>query len=165
MRVVATDGPLDVGQVQRTVRLTRQGMRMNAAQSRRTALLVQEDVVHAADDQLVAAAAVGQDADQVAHGATGYEDGRFLAQDLGRHRFQAVDGRILAVDVVAQRGAGHRLSHGGSRHGHRVGPHVDDGLSVDFGHVSILARVWSIQLLRRPLVLGIPDRLPSLRVA
>ena len=49
-----------------------------------------------------------------------------LAQPLGRHRLQALDGGILVPHVVADFGAGHGLAHLGGRQGQRVGAEIDE---------------------------------------
>ena len=76
-------------------------------------------------DELVAAAAVGEEGEQVALGSARDEERRFGARDLGRPALQRVDGRVFAVDVVAHLRLGHRLAHGRRRHGHRVASKVD----------------------------------------
>src|SRR5262249_59035101 len=53
------------------------------------------------------------------HRARGHEERRLLAEQPGRGLLEPVDARVLAVDVVADRGAGHHLAHRrrGTRHG------------------------------------------------
>ena len=84
-----------------------------------TGCLVEVDVVVAADDELVAAPTVGEDGGEVALGARGEEQGGFLAGEFGDVVLEAVDGGVLAVDVVADVGGCHGLAHGGG--GHREG--------------------------------------------
>ena len=77
---------------------------MDAAQRPPAALFVDVGVGLVAQDHLVAAAAVRQQADQVAHGAGGDEQGRLFAQPVGGQRLQPLDGRVVAENVVAHLG-------------------------------------------------------------
>ena len=66
-----------------------------------------------------------EDGDGVAHRAAGDEEAGLFAQHLRRQLFQPVDGRVLAIDIVADLGAIHRLAHGGRRLGDGVAAQVD----------------------------------------
>ena len=68
----------------------------------------------------------GQEAqgDLVAHRPGRDVDGRLLAHLGGGQLLQAVDRRVLAVDVVADLGVGHGPAHAGRRTGDRVGTQV-----------------------------------------
>ena len=70
-------------------------------------------MVLAADDELVAPLAVGEQGGQVALSARGEEEGGLFAGECGDVVLEAVDGGVLAVDVVADVGAGHGRAHGG----------------------------------------------------
>ena len=87
--------------------------------------LVAHDVAAPLDQHLVAALREDADADRVAHRAGRHEEGRLLAEHLGRLLLEAVDRRVLAVDVVADLGRGHRGAHLGGGTGHGVGAQVD----------------------------------------
>lgn len=63
--VVRANGRFDLGHIERTVGQVAQRPRMNAADSRRTALLEAEDVVLIAQDHLIAPPAVGKYSDQI----------------------------------------------------------------------------------------------------
>ena len=54
---------------------------------------------------------VGDQGSAVAHAAARHVQGRFLAEPLGGHRLQPLDGRIVAEGVVAHLGGVHGLPH------------------------------------------------------
>src|SRR5262249_21363154 len=60
----------------------------------------------------------------------GQEHRRLLAKELPRSVAEPVDGRIIAMLLIAHLGASHRLSHGHCWAGLRVGIEVD----ADRGH-------------------------------
>ena len=84
---------------------------MDAAQCGRSTRLVQKAVAEVAEDDLVAAAAVRQDRNQVAHRPADHQQGRLLAEPLGGHLLEPVDGGVLTEDVVAKLGMVNRLPH------------------------------------------------------
>ena len=95
-------------------------------------------------DDFLAGAGVEADGDLVAHGAGGDEYGCFAGEDLGGASFEAVDGGVFAVDVVAYLGGGHGGAHLWSGLGEGVAAQVDVGLRGIFlygriGHASIFA--------------------------
>lgn len=57
-------------------------------------------------NDLIAALAMPQDTDQVAHGAGRDEQRCFFSQQVGGHGFQTVDRGILAVNVISDLRAG-----------------------------------------------------------
>ena len=73
-----------------------------------------------ADDELVAPPAVGEQADQVGHGAAGHKDGRLLTHPFSGHLLQSVDRRVFAKDVVAHLGLVYGFSHGRRGQSHSV---------------------------------------------
>ena len=73
-----------------------------------------------AQDHLVAAAAMHQQADQVAHRARRHEQAGFLAQAIGRECLQPLDGRVIAQHVVADLGFCHGSAHGRRGFGHGI---------------------------------------------
>ena len=62
-------------------------------------------------EYFLAGTGVQLDGDLVAHGAGGNEDCGFAAEDFGGASFQAVDGGVLSVDVIADFGGGHGTAH------------------------------------------------------
>ena len=74
----------------------------------------------------VAAPAVGEDRDQVAHRAGGDVAGGLLAQHLGGALLEPLDGGVLAVLVVADLGLGHRRAHRRRRPGEGVAAELED---------------------------------------
>ena len=75
------------------------------------ARLVDDEVVLAAGDGLLAAAEVRHLGDEVAHRAAGDEQAGLLAEQLGGALLEGDDGRVVAEDVVADLGVGHRAAH------------------------------------------------------
>jgi hypothetical protein len=73
-------------------------------------------------DVFVAALAVDHQGDEIRLRARRDEQGRFLADDLGRTRFELLDGRIVAEHVVAD----HSRSHGRTH----CGPRARDGIAA-----------------------------------
>ena len=57
----------------------------------------------------------------------GDEQAGFLAEQLGRALLEGVDGRVVAEDVVADLGLGHRPAHPGGGLGDGVAAQVDPG--------------------------------------
>ena len=78
-----------------------------------------------AHNHLVAAAAPGQGGNQVAHGAAGGEQARFLSHHFGGAFLQGVDGGVFAKDVVADFGRGHGPAHLVGGVGNGVAPQVN----------------------------------------
>ena len=81
--------------------------RQQARQRRHARHLVVEDVALRLEDDLGAGARVDVQRELVAHGARRDEERSLVPEDLGGLLLEAVDGRILAVDVVADLGLGH----------------------------------------------------------
>ena len=121
------EGVLDLRRVQRPVGALAQGADRRADDDGVTARLVQDRVGHLAGDGLVAAGKVGHQRDEVAHGAARHEQAGLLAQERGGAGLELVDRGVVAEDVVADPGRGHRAAHGlgGVRDG--VGAEIDDG--------------------------------------
>ena len=89
--------------------------------------LARERVDLGRPDDLAAARDVGHEADKVAHRAARDQETRLGAEQLGGPLLEGPDGRVLAKDVVAELGLGHRPAH--LRRGQRdgVGSQVDHG--------------------------------------
>ena len=99
---------------------------LNATQNRRAAALVAVVVGLLATDVLVAASAVGQQRKEVSLRTTGDQKRGLVTEPLRGHVFQPIDGRILAVDIVADLRLRHRGSHGRSGTGDGVASQVDE---------------------------------------
>ena len=96
------------------------------AEQRGARALVVEDVRIAVEDDLLAVARLREHGDQVALGAGGDEERRFLAREAGRQLLEALDGRVFLPHVVADLGARHGLAHGRRRQRQRVGAEIHD---------------------------------------
>ena len=60
----------------------------------------------------------------VAHGAGGDEQSRLALEDFRSPGFQPVNGRVFAIDVVADFRLRHRATHGRRGLGHRVAAQI-----------------------------------------
>ncbi len=87
-------------------------------------LVIEQMGARIADDFL-AVLGVQFDRDGVAHGAGGDEQGGFFAGDFGGALFQAIDGGVFAIDVVADFGFGHGAAHGGRGLGDGIAAQID----------------------------------------
>ena len=76
-------------------------------------------------EQLIARPCVDPNGDLIGHRPRRHEERSLLAQKLGRALLEELDGRVFSVDIVTDRGFGHRASHRGRRLGNGVGPQVD----------------------------------------
>ncbi len=110
--VVGANGCFHLRQIQRAIGLVGDLPGVNATHCRHAARFEKKQMSVIADDDLLAAPAVGQHRDQISHSATGDIQCSFLADTLGRHSLQAVDSGILTHHVVANFGSSHCLSHG-----------------------------------------------------
>ena len=90
-----------------------------AAERRRTAALVPEDVALVAEQDLITTPAVREYRDQIPHRAGGDVARRFLAERGGGRLFETPHRRVFAVLVVADLGFGHRPAHRRRRDGSR----------------------------------------------
>ena len=79
-----------------------------------------------AEDHLVAAFGLREHAAEVSEHPARDVHAAFLADDLGGALLESVDGRVLAVLVVADLGVGHRLAHRRRRQGEGVAAELDD---------------------------------------
>ncbi|MNI89582.1 hypothetical protein D3C73_1469990 [compost metagenome] len=79
-----------------------------------------------ADDVLIATFAMGHQAQQVAHGARGHEQRGGKPESTGQFGFQAIDCRILTIDVVAGGCRGHCLEHPCGRLGDGVAAKINN---------------------------------------
>ncbi|MNS58884.1 hypothetical protein D3C72_918210 [compost metagenome] len=126
MEVVRLDRCSDLRQVQRTIGLHLQRLRLDRAKHRRATPFVLISVGLLADDVLVTALAMGHQPQQVAHGAGRHEQCRGKTQAPGQFGFQVIDRRIFAIHVIAGGGLGHCLEHAGARLGDGVAAKIDN---------------------------------------
>ena len=108
-----------------SILLDRQGIAGDSAQHRRTASFRLEGVVIPADQEFVTPSAMGQDGRQVALGAAGEEDRRFLADNSGKLPLDFENRRIIAIDVITNFGVRHGMAHGRVGPGYRIAAKVD----------------------------------------
>ena len=73
-----------------------------------------------ADDILLAALAVAEQRHQVSLRAGGQEQGSLFTAQLCRIALEFVDRRVIAVDVVPDRGSHHLFEHGAARTGNGI---------------------------------------------
>jgi hypothetical protein len=111
MDIAMADAGRDLLHVQPALVVVGHGAQAQAADGMGAAHLEVQGVRLVADDDFVAAAAVDQHRHQVALGAAGGQERRFLPQHFGGQRLQTVYGRIIAEDVVPQLGVGDGLPH------------------------------------------------------
>jgi len=123
--VLGPDGVRNLGRRQHAG-LRAHGHDLDAAEGGGAARLGEEDVGVGVGDDLLSLPRTDQHADEVAHGSAGHEEGGLLAEPLGGDLLEAVDGRVLAEDIVAQLGVGHGPAHLRAGHGEGVGAKVDD---------------------------------------
>jgi hypothetical protein len=129
--VVLAHGVFDLAGIHPADGVRRQRARHHPAQRGHPARLPAEDVAVVAENGLVAAPGVGQHGGQIAHRAAADKQAGFFADARRGQRFQFVDGRVLAIDVVADTGAGHRLAHGRRRPTDGIRPEVDSIHRID----------------------------------
>ena len=77
------------------------------------------------------------DGDEIPHAAGGDEKRGFFAENVGSAFFEAVDGRIFEIDVIADFGFGHGAAHRGCRSCDGVAAKVDDVRGLGVGHSAI----------------------------
>ena len=78
-------------------------------------------------DDFLAVLRMEANGDLVAHGSGGNEDGSLASEDLGSACFQAIDGGVFAIHIVADFGSSHGRTHRGGGPG--------DGVAAKINHV------------------------------
>ena len=73
-----------------------------------------------ADDILFAALAVAEQGDQVGLGAARQEDSGLFARQVGGKALEFVNGRVIAIHVIPDRGGHHGFQHGAARAGNGI---------------------------------------------
>ncbi len=125
MHILRLDGARNAPEGDRAVGLVLQGLRLNAAEHGCAALLVFVGVRVLANQVFVAAGAMCHQRRKIALGS-GHEEQRALeAEAFSGDRLQAVDRRIITIDIVADLRRSHRRAHCGGRAGHCVAAQVD----------------------------------------
>ena len=119
------EGVLDLRRVDGAVRPILERTHARPDDDRVTGRLVDDHVVLAAGDRLLAARQVGHLGDEVAHRPGGDEQAGLLAEKLGCALFESVDRGVVAEDVVTELGVGHGPAHGRGRVGDSVAAQVD----------------------------------------
>ncbi|KGC39405.1 hypothetical protein DO73_3775 [Burkholderia pseudomallei] len=117
------------------------GVQHRAADERHAARLVVVQVGAIAEDHLVPARALREQRAQVAERAARDERRRFLAGQSGRHRFELVDRRILAIAIVAHIRGKHRVPHLRGRQRHRVAQEINHRIDPLVGSSGLAAPV------------------------
>jgi hypothetical protein len=116
----------DVGRIEGPVGQLLERPDRRADDHRVAGRLVDDHVMLAAGDRLLAPAQVRHLGDEVAHRARGDEQAGFLAEQLRGSLLEGSDGRIVAEDVVADLCVGHGTAHLGGRTGDGVGAEIEE---------------------------------------
>ena len=114
-------------EVHRPVVARRHRRDRGAGDDRVAGALVEDRVRLGFGDDLAAAGDVRHVRHEVAHRPARDEEAGLLARQLGGSLLERDDGRVVAEDVVADLGFGHRAPHPGRGPRDRVGAQVDDG--------------------------------------
>ena len=126
----------DVTESERTVRVVER-RELHRGVARRGTHLKTDDVLTATGHDEVAGSGEHAHRDLIGHHARGHEESGVLADDLREACFERVDGRVLAVTIIAHRRVRHRVAHRRRGLGHRVASQVyasghGERLPVDF---------------------------------
>ena len=97
-----------------------------AGEDRRGGHLPVQDVRPRFGNHLLAGLGVQANANLVAHGSGGHKERRLAAECGSSTALQQVDCGVLAVNVVAHLGRGHRRAHLHRGPRHRIGTQIDD---------------------------------------
>ena len=109
--VIRIDRLFEIAKAHGGVRLYRNRTWDETAELRHPALLIAKDVRCVADDDGFAALAVSEQGAKIALRAAGDKDGRLFAQFRRRLRFQLVHGRIIMINIIADRRLRHCRTH------------------------------------------------------
>ena len=112
MDIVGFDFRRHFIQRQRTIGCGVNRLWLNTAEYCRAAGFVQIVVRPLADDILFAALTVAEQANEVGLGASGQKQRRLFAREVGGIALQFIDGRVVAIHIVPDRGGHHGLQHG-----------------------------------------------------
>jgi hypothetical protein len=133
VEVIGLDRSGNLRQVQRTVGLHFQRLRLDRAEHCRATTFVLIGVSLLSDNVFVTAIAVGHQAEQVAHGARRDKQGLGKTQLICKLGFQSVDRRIFAINVVTGGRIGHRVEHPCGRLGDGVAAKIDNAHESGLG--------------------------------
>jgi len=124
MHVLGVECRFDQGPVQQSVGRFH-ACHKQPAQRRWRPGFVTVDMRPVLQDDLVTRPGLRPQSQLVPHRPARYVQGRFLAQQVGHHRLQTIDRRIIAKNIIPDVGLHHGLEHirRGTRHG--VASHVD----------------------------------------
>ena len=113
--------------------VARQAARDQSRMDRRATRLVDQDVRPLLRDQLAPRPRVHAQRDLIRHRRGRKEERGLVTEQLGCAPLELVDGRILALLLVADLGGGHRGKHLPAGPGDRVGAEIDHARSVAGG--------------------------------
>ncbi len=150
MEIVGLDGGAGLVEVDAAVRLVLDGLRLHAAQHGGATALIAIVVRRLAAEVFITAATVAHDRQQVGLGAGGGEQRRFKTQPLGGVGLQAVDGRVVAVNVISHFRAGHGIAHFRGGAGNSVAAEInhDDRGSGLSGYCILQQEPWAALVIR-----------------
>ncbi len=123
--VGVADGVADRREIHRPVVGPRDRPDRRAGDDRVPGALAAERVDLGRTDDLAAARDVGHEPDEIAHRAARDQQRGLGAEEFGGSLLELADGRVLAEDVVADLGRGHRAAHGRGGECDGVRPEVD----------------------------------------
>ena len=106
--------------------LGRNGTNQAAGKDRRRGHLVIENVRARLGNHFLAGLREGANRNLVAHSARRHKQRRLAAKDLRRAPLEQIDGRVLAVNVVANFSRGHRRAHLRRRLGYSVRTQINN---------------------------------------
>ena len=113
MDVVGFDFGGGHGQINCAVGLEFDGLGLNTAEHCRPATFVFIGVGQLADQILIATLAMGHEGDEVRLGSAAGKKCGGKAEELSADTFQFIDGWVFAIDIIADCGGHHCLTHGG----------------------------------------------------
>ena len=120
------DGGLYVGRADAPLVVIGNQAGLGSGQGSRPRRFVPENVGLVAHNDFVATVTIGQQSNQIAHGAAGGEQTGLFAQYLRRPFLQPVDGRVFAKNVVSDFGFSHCPPHLIGGFGYCVTAQIDD---------------------------------------
>ena len=120
MDIVGFDFHRHFIQRQRAVGVSVDGLRLNTAQHRCATGFKQIVMRGLTDNILFATFAVTEQSDQVGLSAGRQKNGGFFTGKLCCIVLQSINGRVVSVNVVPNRGGHHRFEHGAARSGYGI---------------------------------------------
>ena len=123
--IVGLDRLLHTGKVKGAVGCELQRLRVNPPDHRGPASLEAVTVGLLSGNVFVAPLTVTEKRQEVRLGTAGDEKCGFHAKHCRGQFFEAIDCRVLAIDVVPHLGRGHGRAHGRGRPGNGIAPEID----------------------------------------